>query len=92
MRNPFCFTFTYKQFPENLASWLDSSPDYPQRIVIKRDAYFDKDVSSALASTSKPFARATHSCSHLDPNGLQPSDNPKPSIVCQTGSAANLGN
>jgi hypothetical protein len=40
---------------------------------------------------SKPFARAIPIHSHLDPNGLQTSDNSEPSIVHQTGSAANLG-
>jgi hypothetical protein len=58
--NPFCFKFTYKEFPENSASWLDSSLDHPhsldhlQRIVITRDAYFDKDMtSSAYVFNSK---------------------------------------
>jgi hypothetical protein len=40
---------------------------------------------------SKPFARAIPIHSHLDPNGLQTYDNSEPSIVHQTGSAANLG-
>ena len=44
-------------FPENSASWLVYSPEHPQRIVITRHAYFDKDFSSALAFDSKPFAR-----------------------------------
>jgi hypothetical protein len=94
MSNPLRFKFTYKKFPENSASWLlDSSPDHPQRIVITRDAYFDKDMtSSAHVFNSKPSARAIPFNSHLDPNGLQPSDNSQPSIVRQTGSAVNLGN
>jgi hypothetical protein len=79
-------------FPENSAIWLVYSPEHPQRIVITRDAYFDKDFSSALALDSKPFARAIPIWSHLDPNWLQTSDNSEPSIVHQTGSAANLGN
>jgi hypothetical protein len=45
-------------FPENSASWLVYSPEHPQRIVITRNAYFDKDFSSALAFNSKPFAGA----------------------------------
>jgi hypothetical protein len=45
-------------FPENSAGWLVYSPEHPQRIVITRDAYFDKDFSSVLAFDSKPFARA----------------------------------
>ncbi|KAI2496242.1 hypothetical protein MHU86_18246 [Fragilaria crotonensis] len=78
-------------FPENSAGWLVYSPDHPQRIVITRDAYFDEDFSSALAFDSKPFAGAIPIRSHLDPNGLQSLDNSEPSIVHQTGSAANLG-
>ena len=78
-------------FPENSAGWLVYSPEHPQRIVITRDAYFDEDFSSALAFDSKPFAGAIPIRSHLDPNGLQTSDNSEPSIVHQTGSAANLG-
>jgi hypothetical protein len=93
MSNPFCSKFTYKQFPENSTSWLDSSPDHTQRIVITRDAYFDKDMtSSAHVFNSKPSAGVIPFNSHLDPNGLQPSDNSQPSIVRQTGSAANPGN
>ena len=93
MSNPLCFKFTYKQFPENSTSWLDSSPDHTQRIVITRDAYFDKDMtSSAHVFNSKPSAGVIPFNSHLDPNGLQPSDNSQPSIVRQTGSAVNLGN
>ncbi|KAI2495495.1 Reverse transcriptase (RNA-dependent DNA polymerase) [Fragilaria crotonensis] len=76
---------------ENSAGWLVYSPDHPQRIVITRDAYFDEDFSSALAFDSKPFAGAIPIRSHLDPNGLQSLDNSEPSIVHQTGSAANLG-
>jgi hypothetical protein len=45
-------------FPENSAGWLFYSPEHPQRIIITRNAYFDKDFSSALAFNSKPFARA----------------------------------
>ncbi len=79
-------------FPENSAGWLVYSPDHPQRIVITRNAYFDEDFSSALAFDSKPFAGAIPIQSHMDPNGLQTSsDNSEPSIVHQTGSAANLG-
>ena len=78
-------------FPENSAGWLVYSPDHPQRIVITRDAYFDEHFSSALAFDSKPFAGAIPIQSHLDPNGLQNSDNSEPSIVHQTGSPANLG-
>jgi hypothetical protein len=78
-------------FPENSAGWLVYSPEHPQHIVITRNAYFDKDFSSALVFDSKPFARAIPIRSHLDPNGLQTSDNSEPSIVHQTGSAANLG-
>ena len=66
-------------FPENSAGWLVYSPDHPQRIVITRDAYFDEDFfSSALAFDSKPFAWAISIRSHLDPNGLQNSDNSEP--------------
>ena len=79
-------------FPVNSASWLAYSPEHPQRIVITCNAYFDKDISSALAFDSKPFARAIPIESHLDPNWLQTSDNSKPSIVPQIGSAANLSN
>ena len=78
-------------FPENSAGWLVYSSEHPQRIVITRDAYFDEDFSSALAFDSKPFAGAIPIRSHLDPNGLQTSDNSEPSIVQHTGSAANLG-
>ena len=78
-------------FPENSAGWLVYSPDHPQRIVITRDAYFDEDFSSVLAFDSKPCAGAIPIQSHLDPNGLQNSDNSEPSIVHQTGSPANLG-
>ena len=78
-------------FPENSAGWLVYSSDHPQRIVITRDAYFDEDFSSALAFDSKPFAGAIPIRSHLDPNGLTNIDNSEPSIVHQTGSAANLG-
>jgi hypothetical protein len=78
-------------FPENSAIWLLYSPEHPQRIVITRITYFVKDFSSALAFDSKPFARPIPIQSHLDPNGLQTSDNSEPSIVHQTGSAANLG-
>ena len=70
----------------SLLSW--SSP----ALVITRDAYFDKDISSALTKISKPFARAICFCSHLDLNGLQTSDNSQPSILHQTGSATNLDN
>ena len=45
-------------FPENSAGCLFCSPEHPQRIVITRNAYFDKDFSSALAFDSKPFAGA----------------------------------
>jgi hypothetical protein len=45
-------------FPENSAGWLVYSPEHPQHIVITRNAYFDKDFSSALAFDSKPFAGA----------------------------------
>ncbi len=70
----------------SLLSW-----QHPQCIVITRDAYFDKDFSSALAFDSKPFAGAIPIQYHLDPNGLKPSENSEPSIIHQTGSAANLG-
>ena len=65
-------------FPENSAGWLVYSPDHLQRIVITCNANFDKDFSSALAFDSKPFARAIPIQSHLDPNGLQNSDNSEP--------------
>ncbi len=52
MSNPYCFTFTYKKFPENSASWLVYSPGHPQRmIVITRDAYFEKTSAQPLPST-----------------------------------------
>jgi hypothetical protein len=44
-------------FPENSARWLVYSPEQPQHIAITRDAFFDKDFSSALAFDLKPFAR-----------------------------------
>jgi hypothetical protein len=65
-------------FPENSAGWLVYSPEHPQRIVITCNAYFDEDFSSALAFDSKPFAGAIPIRSHLDPNGLQISDNSDP--------------
>ncbi len=40
-------------FPGNSAGWLVYSPEHPQRIVITRNAYFDKDFSSAHAFDSK---------------------------------------
>ena len=78
-------------FPENSGGWVVYSPDHPQRIIITRDAYFDEDFSSTPAFDSKTFAGAIPIRSHLDPNGLQNSDNSEPSIVHQTGSPANLG-
>jgi hypothetical protein len=47
---------TSARIPWYLAS-LDSqtTPEHPQRVVITRNAYFDKDFSSALAFDSKPF-------------------------------------
>jgi hypothetical protein len=44
-----------RMVPENSVGWLDFSPDHPQRIVIARGAYFDKDISSALAFISIPL-------------------------------------
>jgi hypothetical protein len=48
----------YIGFPENSAGWLVYSPEHPQRIVITRYAYFDKDFIFALAFDSKLFTRA----------------------------------
>jgi hypothetical protein len=45
-------------FPENSAGWLVYFPEHPQRIEITREAYFDKDFSSAIAFNSKPIAGA----------------------------------
>jgi hypothetical protein len=92
MSNPFCFTFTFKQSPDNSASWLAFSPDHSQRIAITLDAYFDKEIRLALAFNSKLSAGAMPFSSRSDTNGLQISDNSHSSIVHQTGSAANLGN
>jgi hypothetical protein len=78
-------------FPDNSAGWLAYSPDHSQRIVITRDAYFDEDFNSALAFDSKPFAGAIPIRSHLDPNGLISIHNSEPTIIHQTGSAANIG-
>jgi hypothetical protein len=45
-------------FQQNSVSWLVYSSEHPQRMVITRNANFDKDFNSVLAFDSKPFARA----------------------------------
>jgi hypothetical protein len=64
LSNLYCFKFTYKQFPEDLAGWLVYSPDHPLRIVITHDAYFEVHISSAFVFNSKPSARAIPFNSH----------------------------
>jgi hypothetical protein len=85
------FRGSFIGFPDNSAGWLVYCPDHPQRIISTRDAYFDEDFSSALSFDSKPFAGALPIRSHIDPNGLQNTENSEPTIIHQTGSVASLG-